>query len=820
MKLTDVTLSYPFIQYRIDVTHFTARRSTAIEWLILEAIQRVQQIPEYSGMTIEQFFSLLFGITDTNKMIRPCLLNLRDIGALRLDSVYDQTDMNETTMGQLHLTDVGASMQKDGKLPGADSTDRIRFIYHVLANQLSRESKTAIYQDKPNGIMVREIESVDEVAFPEPLARQSLEALKQQKERPSWLENETSIQQITPVESELIWKNVFKSLVIGRGMICSVEGNDNPDIDSAALSGLDFGITSNSLPYIQISDPDNELKAITPSNQIQSLIEKIDKNSYMLIVDLNYRLDGIRSFLSGKSNVSLRFLCNAEDTKLKIERGLITVYLSENLLPDGLVYLDANQAVGQGIFTLSAGYSTKKVELAYIPKETGADIKAIILDYIEKHHMTIPGLLHIYRVMGMQTVEMQMIENYCHNLNSIEDKIRFLTQLNDDSLTLFKSKSISDEKINELILDKDDIQLQITNVSSALQIMRNYASVDIVKKRPSTMEALLRIVLNGIKFSQSLSDVIELLSYIQSLGKQYIKFIKQESLWQTLYSDDVLREMISMFANDDFYTLEEFTQYESVLRDMRNVVDRTQELLEISLMEETSEHHLIEAVLIHRSELEKIVDFLELWRSGLEAFNSRLGDFSDMSTSSQALIMADKNYQKLSSVLSMFCCDKTLRYSRICILDTNSLMHMPELFELLDGKDTMVIVPQMMLSELDGLKKDEDEEVAYQAREAIRVIDNYSAFDWVNLKEESNIDLLSSDLDSDNPDCRIISVALKYIIHKPILITDDTNMRNLAKSQGITTMTTDGFSANIQQAEREHKQEKNNNKKNKKKKKR
>ena len=60
MKLTDVTLSYPFIQYRIDVTHFTARRSTAIEWLILEAVQRVQQIPEYSGMSIENFFSAVW----------------------------------------------------------------------------------------------------------------------------------------------------------------------------------------------------------------------------------------------------------------------------------------------------------------------------------------------------------------------------------------------------------------------------------------------------------------------------------------------------------------------------------------------------------------------------------------------------------------------------------------------------------------------------------------------------------------------------------------------------------------------------------------
>ena len=690
-----------------------------------------------------------------------------------------------------------------------------------LANQLSRDSKTAFYQDKPNGIMVREIESVDEVAFPKPLVRQTLEALKQQKERPSWLENETSIQQIIPVESELIWKNVLKSLVIRSGLICSVEGNDNPAIDSAALSGLDLGLTSNELPQIQVRDPDNELKAIAPSNQLQSLIDKIDKISNMLIVDSNYYLDETRSFTSGKGNVSIRFFCNAkDDTKLKIERNLITVYLSENLLPNGMVYLDTNNAVGHGLFTLTAGPSTKIAELAYIPKEPCVDIKATILDYIEKKYMAIPSLLHIYRALGMQTVEMQLIENYCHDLKSIEDKVRFLTQLNDDSLTLFKSKSISDEIINELILDKDDIQLQITNVSSALHILRNYTSVDIVKKRPSTMEALLRIILNGIKLSQSLSDVIEMLSYIQSLGKQYIKFIKQENLWQTLYSDNVLREMISMFADEDFYTLEEFTRYESVLRDMRNVVDRTQELLEIYLMEETSENHLIEAVLRHRSELERIVEFLELWRSSLEEFNSRFGDFSDMSTASQALIWIDKNYQKLSSVLSMFCCDKTLRYSRICILDTNSLMHMPELFELLDGKDTMVIVPQMMLSELDGLKKDEDEEVAYQAREAIRVIDNYSACDWINLKEESNIDLLSSDLDSDNSDCRIISVALKYIIHKPILITNDTNMRNLAKSQGITTMTTEGFSASIQQAEREHKQEKNNGKKNKKKKKR
>ena len=102
MKLTEVTLSYPFIQYRIDVTHFTARRSTAIEWLILESVQRVQMAQEYLGMTIEKFFSVLFGITDTNQLIRPCLLNLRDIGALQLDFIDSQTDMAQTLLSQLH----------------------------------------------------------------------------------------------------------------------------------------------------------------------------------------------------------------------------------------------------------------------------------------------------------------------------------------------------------------------------------------------------------------------------------------------------------------------------------------------------------------------------------------------------------------------------------------------------------------------------------------------------------------------------------------------------------------------------------------------
>lgn len=820
MKLTEVTLAYPFIRYRLDITHFTARRSTAIEWLILETVQRIQLVPAYQGMTVESFFSLMFGITDTNQMIRPCLLNLRDIGALQLDSIYDQTDMSETRLGQLHLTSIGDSMQKEGKLPGADSTDRLRFFYNVLTNQLVRDSVLTNYQEKPHGIIVREMESAEEAAFPASLAFEAVEKLKNQKECPPWLEKETIIKQVVPDESDLLWRNIVKAFNIKKGMKCSVEGNNDPDVDAAALNGLDLTDADEDSTRIKAEVPDAEFAAIVPYNQLQSLLERINSNGNLLIADASLHTGSIRSFTGGKTNVNIRFITRSEENKAKLDRNLITVFVKDSLLPDGLVYLDTSQAVGHGAFTLSAGYISRTVELAYIPKGSVADIREVILDHLENHYRDLPELLHIYRAFGMPAEELRAIEKYVVSLGTIDEKIRFLSKLNDESVTVFKSKFLNDEKINELILDADAIIAGITDVSSALNVLEHYSSIDAVRNRSTTIEALLRLILVNIKDSVCYSDIISLWESIQSLGKQYVRFIKQENLYQSLYSDAVLREMTAKLPDDDFYSIEEYTQYETALREIRNTVDRTQEALGINLLEEASESRFTESVLLHRSELDKIIELLELWRNNKDIYESRFGSFEKMAAEFAFLGVIDANYQKLSSVLSMFCCDKALKYSRLCILDTNSLMNMPELFKMLDGKDTMVIVPQVMLTELDRKKKDDDEETAYQAREAIRQIDNYSAFDWVNLREQSRAELLSGDLDPKHPDCRIISVALKYIIHKPVLITDDVNMRNLAKSQGISTMTTEGFAASIEQAERERKQEKENNNKSKKKRKR
>ena len=42
MNLTDVFLSLPVVKYNTDVIHFAPRKSTQIEWLILEILTKLK----------------------------------------------------------------------------------------------------------------------------------------------------------------------------------------------------------------------------------------------------------------------------------------------------------------------------------------------------------------------------------------------------------------------------------------------------------------------------------------------------------------------------------------------------------------------------------------------------------------------------------------------------------------------------------------------------------------------------------------------------------------------------------------------------------
>ena len=149
---------------------------------------------------------------------------------------------------------------------------------------------------------------------------------------------------------------------------------------------------------------------------------------------------------------------------------------------------------------------------------------------------------------------------------------------------------------------------------------------------------------------------------------------------------------------------------------------------------------------------------------------------------------------RMADTLAVFMEDSAIKYRSVVVADTCALMNRPELISWFDDGKAMLIIPQIVLGQLDEKKISEDEEEAYKSREAIRQINNYRPFEWLNLGEVSDPSLLNRDLDSNSSDNRILSVALRYIVKLPILLTDDINFRNIADAQpGITAMDTKAY---------------------------
>lgn len=143
---------------------------------------------------------------------------------------------------------------------------------------------------------------------------------------------------------------------------------------------------------------------------------------------------------------------------------------------------------------------------------------------------------------------------------------------------------------------------------------------------------------------------------------------------------------------------------------------------------------------------------------------------------------------------------KKLGDVNVYVLDTSTIIHLPQIFDRLG--DNIIITPISDLMELDGLKRHEGN-VGFAAREAISCIEkltnhdlNPSAikngvrtegggllfFDYVKI---ADWDLIPNDIERNN-DARVIIAAKKahiqYPNHKVVILSEDSNLRVVART--------------------------------------
>ena len=126
----------------------------------------------------------------------------------------------------------------------------------------------------------------------------------------------------------------------------------------------------------------------------------------------------------------------------------------------------------------------------------------------------------------------------------------------------------------------------------------------------------------------------------------------------------------------------------------------------------------------------------------------------------------------------------------IYIIDTNVSVHCPNIIGKI-GHKYKIVVPAKVLEELDKLKLKEsiDKKALSDAARNI----NIAFTKHFSKMEDADVSLLPVGFDKKNPDCQILSVALKYKGENPIVLTSDNILQTRANGLGITTISLSDF---------------------------
>lgn len=126
----------------------------------------------------------------------------------------------------------------------------------------------------------------------------------------------------------------------------------------------------------------------------------------------------------------------------------------------------------------------------------------------------------------------------------------------------------------------------------------------------------------------------------------------------------------------------------------------------------------------------------------------------------------------------------------IYIIDTNVFVNCPDIISRI-GNKYKIVIPAKVLEELDKLKLKVDVDKA-KLNEAAKNI-HYAFIKHYSQMEDANLSLLPKWFDKNNPDCMILSVALKYKNEHPILLTSDNILLSRASGLGITALSLKEF---------------------------
>ncbi len=377
MEVKKERIAYPYVKYKVNVTHSTERKSTAMEWMLLEIAQKVKDYPDYANISLEEVLNSVFSIVDGDSVLRQVLMNLQDGGALaRIPGFSDTSDWAQLVCGHLKLTENGERLQKEGKLPARPVTNVWSFVYDVVQNCLVDPDKGL--SDTTTSFKAKEIDADHLPGFPESLIGLKIEAWQNGgKNAPPWLQKNSHIDHIVPESAPTVqWKTVGRDITVDAGGVLGVAGESDPDIVEAILENADLGkMPEGELPEISV-DVLSKKQHVARYEKIGDVIANYAGKANLFALNPCFA-----DMVKGKRN-TICLLLGQDSFRLEEQGDSAIVYLPE-AAPLGFVYQDRERSVFAGKVLGHFRDFNRPIPYLY---EEASDFSDFLLSVVRKYY--------------------------------------------------------------------------------------------------------------------------------------------------------------------------------------------------------------------------------------------------------------------------------------------------------------------------------------------------------------------------------------------------------------------------------------------------
>jgi len=827
MIFADVILSLPVLKYTTDVTLFAPRKSTQIEWLILEVLKKLQENrnSNYNNYSVDFLFSHIFKIPDSDNLLKPCFFDLISLGAIENNSdLSDDTKLKDYWMKDLSITDVGLEMQKKGLLPGEDRTQVVDFFYNVSKKQIQIDYGKKKYEEEACGVQIGDtLENLIKTPMPEIIMKDYLYQLKfQTNSCPDWLKPETEIKGIEISHNEkkpkVYWDNRKISLEIKNNMKVSLQNYDGDplfvnQIIQYLVDTVDTNLKLQNLKDINIPDIDIFASRVTSVTDIKNVFNNIIRNS-----NLFYYNEDILNINEGELikilNKKICLILSATDFSIKRENGIVIRIPHDKVsISKDCAFGTNKESVYLGMFTVSGYNYTERLPLYFsmVKQKENLDnlINQILSNYLNDQNI---DLIYLLAANNRQEDFLKVLNKVLDAKNSLHEKFSMIDQI----VKHVSTYGINIDK-NTLYLSQIQSNRDSNSIEDTISLLKEIKDIYIFKKDNDLFFKAINKLLETIPSCNSYDELYELISNLKT-SNSISNWLASASSVKKLYSDNVLLDIIKRYETQDFLKLSFLSRFEQSLRNMKRNQNELEKMINkgsfpITLSKDTFKNHLIstrvnlasinECIKKHGDYKRSIDSFLEERMSLSE--NTLIRSYDDLCSDVNSYFSKVQDTIKvISDIVTKFYDESALNYEKIYVIDTCSIMNHPELLDKFTNNKSALILPKVVIEELNKNKDfSRNKEKSLKAQRAIAELTKYQQnnSEWL-LTESSHPECLPPEyppvVDENNQKWRItdnliLSIALKYKIRNVILITDDKNLFQKAKSEKIICTNTNKF---------------------------